>query len=164
MRLLTLICAGLATLALALGYAGQALWAGAGLCIAIGLLWLGGQWRGADWVADPCLAGWVGLAAFGAWQGLAAGVMLLGVGAALAAWDLGHFAERLQRAGRVAQRSELTRAHLRQLAIVEMIGALLGAIALGLRLELTFGWALLLAGLAIYSLSRLIGAGPGVQH
>jgi hypothetical protein len=164
MRLLTLFCAGLATLALALSYAGQALWAGAGLCIAIGLLWLGGQWRGADWVAEPCLAGCAGLAAFGAWQERPAGWMLLGVVAALAAWDLGHFAGRLRRAGHVAQRPELIRAHLRQLTIVVAIGALLGAFALGLRIELTFGWALVVAGLAIYSLSRLIGAGRGADR
>jgi hypothetical protein len=159
MRAIAGTCAGAATLALAIGYSGQALWAGAGLCIAIGLLWLGSQWRGADWASDPCLAGWVALGAFGAWQALPAGLMLLGIVAALAAWDLDHFASRLRRAGHVAQRPELARAHLRQLAVVAAIGLALGTIALGLRVELTFGWALLAAGLAIYSLSRLIGAG-----
>jgi hypothetical protein len=162
MRVLIGACAGTAALALALGYAGQALWAGASLCVAIGLVWLA-QSRGAHWATDACLAGWVGLAAFGAWQGLLAGWMLLGLVAALAAWDLDHFAERLRAAGHVAQRTELTRAHLRRLAIVVGMGLLLGSIALGVRYELTFGWALLVAALAIYSLSRLIGAGRGVD-
>jgi hypothetical protein len=161
MRAIAGACAGTATLALTLGYAGQALWAGSGICVAIGLLWLGGQWRGAVWAADVCLAGWVGLAAFGAWQSLPAGWMLLGVAAALAAWDIEHFAGRLRGAGHVTQRAELTRAHLGRLAIVVAIGLGLGAAALGLRLELTFGWAILVAGLAIYSLSRLLGAGRG---
>ena len=164
MRVIAGTCAGVATLALAISYAGQALWAGAGLSAAIGLLWLAGQWRGANWVADACLAGWVGLAAVGAWQGLAGGWMLLSVVAALAAWDLAHFAERLRGAGHVASRAELTRAHLTRLAIVAGIGFLLGGIALGVRLELTFGWALLVAALAIYSLSRLLGAGRGGDH
>jgi hypothetical protein len=157
MRLLTLLCAGLATLALALGYAGLALW-GVGVAVAIGLLWLAGDWRSWDWAADVCLAGWVSLAAFGTWQALPAGWMLIGVVAALAAWDLGHFAVRLRSAGAIPP-AELTRAHLRQLAIVAAAGLLLGGIALGIRVELTFGWALLTAVLAVIGLSRLMRAG-----
>jgi hypothetical protein len=156
MRLLRLLCAGLATFTLALGYANQALWIGAGIDVAIGLLWLAGDWRGWDWVAGLCLAGWVGLAALGVWQGLPAGWMLIGVVAALAAWDLGHFAARLRTAGTITRPAELTRAHLRQLAIVVAAGLLLGGIALGIRVELTFGWAILTAALAIIGLSSLI--------
>ncbi len=159
MRLLTLLCAGLAALALALGYVSQAFWEGAGLTVAIGLLWLAGDWRIWDWTADACLAAWVGLAAFGSWQGLPAGWMLIGVVAALTAWDLAHFAVRLRGAGALPPPAELTRAHLRQLAIVAAAGLLLGGIALGIRVELTFGWAILAASLAIIGLSRLIGAG-----
>jgi len=36
---------------------------------------------------------------------------------------------------------------------------LIGGIALGIRVELTFGWALLAAGLAVVGLSRLLRAG-----
>ena len=162
MRLLTLLCAGLATLALALGYA-QSL-GGVGVAVAIGLLWLLGDWHAWDWVNDVCLAGWVCLAAFGAWQALPAGWMLLGVVAALAVWDLGHFAVRLRAAGALPPTVELTRAHLRQLAIVAAASLLLGGIALGIRVELTFGWALLIAALAIIGLSRLIGAGGRAEE
>jgi hypothetical protein len=162
MRLLTLLCAGMATLALALGYAGQTLWVG--VDVAIGLLWLAGDWRGWDWTNDLCLTGWVGLAAFGAWQGLPAGWMLIGLVAALAAWDMGHFAVRLRGAGAITRPAELTRAHLHQLALVAGAGLLLGGIALGLRFKLTFGWAILAASLAIIGLSRLIGAGRGADQ
>ena len=158
MRLLRLLCAGLATLALALGYADPALW-GVGSAVIVGLLWLTGDWRGWDWTADTCLAGWVGLAAFGAWQELPAGWMLIGVVAALAAWDLAHFAAHLRGAGAIPPPAELTRAHLRRLAIVVAAGLLLGGIALGIRVELTFGWALLAAALAIIGLSRLLRSG-----
>jgi hypothetical protein len=162
MRSLTLICAGLATLALALGYASLALWAGIGIDIAIGLLWLAGDWRGWDWADGMCLTGWVGLATFGTWIELPAGWMLIGVVAALAVWDLGHFARRLRDAG--TQAAELARAHLRQLAIVAGAGLLLGGIALGTRVDLTFGWVLLTAVLALVGLSRLIRAGGSEQH
>jgi len=159
MRLLTLLCAALTTCALALGYAGQSLWAGVGVAVVIGLLWLAGDWRDADWVAEPCLAGWVALAAFGAWIGLTSGWMLLGVVAALAAWDLAHFAARLRGAGAIPPPNELLHAHLRRLAIVAASGLLLGGIALGIQIELTFGWALLAAALAIIGLSSVIRAG-----
>src|SRR3954467_8933370 len=129
MRPLTLLCAGLATFALALGYAGQALWAGVGVAVAIGLLWLAGDRRGWDWAAEPCLAGWVGLAAFGAWRGAISGWMLIGVVAALAAWDLRHFDMRLRAAGAIPPPEGLTRAHLRRLAVVAASGLLLGGIA-----------------------------------
>ena len=158
MRLLTLLCAGLATLALALGYAGPALW-GVGSAVVVGLLWLAGDWRGWDWTADACLAGWVGLAAFGAWQELPAGWMLIGVVAALAAWDLAHFAAHLRGAGATPPPAELARAHLRRLASVAAAGLLLSGIALGIRVELTFGWALLAALLAIIGISRLLRSG-----
>jgi len=164
MRPLTLLCAGMATFALALGYAGQALWAGVGVAVAIGLLWLAGDRRGWDWAAEPCLAGWVGLAAFGAWRGVNSSWMLPGVVAALAAWDLGHFIARLRGAGAITQAAELTRAHLRRLAVVAAAGLLLGGIALGIRVELTFGWAILAAALAIIGLSRLLRAGSSEGH
>ena len=159
MRLLTLLCAGLATFTLALGYAGQSLWAGVGAAVAIGLLWLAGDWRDWDWVADACLVGWVGLAAFGAWLGLTDGWMLLSVVAALTAWDLRHFAVRLRGAGAITPPAELTRDHLRRLVIVAATGLLLGGLAIGIRVELTFGWAILAAALAIIGLSSLLRAG-----
>jgi len=159
MRTLTLLCAGIATLAVALGYAVQSLWAGVGIVLVVGLLWLAGDWRGWDWAASPCLTGWIGLAAFGVWQALPAGWMLIGVVAALAAWDLGHFAMRLRDAGAVMQPAELTRAHLRRLAFVAALGLLLGGIALGIQVEVTFGWAILAAALAIIGLSNVIRAG-----
>jgi hypothetical protein len=158
MRPLILLCAGLATLALAAGYAVQALWFGAGLVLLIGLVWVVGDRRGWDWVAEPCLAGWLGLAAFGAWWGAISGWMLIGLVAALAAWDLRHFDMRL-RDGGIAPANELTRAHLRRLALVAGAGLLCGAIALGIRFDLTFGWALLAGALAVIGLSRLLRAG-----
>lgn len=164
MRLLTLLCASLATFALALGYADRSFWAGVGIAVVIGMLWLAGDWRGWDWAAEPCLIGWVALATFGAWLGLMAGWMLLGVVTALAAWDLGHFAARLRGAGAITPPAELTRDHLRRLAIVAGAGLMLGGLALSVRVELTFGWALLAAVLAITGLSRLIGAGRGADQ
>ena len=164
MRILAWICAGLATLAPALGYAGQSLWVGAGICAAIGLLWLTGQSRGWDWVADPCLAGWVWHGRLWRWQELPAVWMLAGVVAALAAWDLARFDERLRTAGAIPRRAELTRAHLRHLALAAAAGLLLGGIALGVRFELTFGWVVLIGALAIAGISGLIRSGRNEEE
>jgi hypothetical protein len=150
---------GAAALALTLGYALGSLWAGAGICTAIGLLWLVGQWRGWDWAADLGLVGCVGLAAFGVWSGLFGGWMLLGIVLALVAWDLDHFAQQMRSAGRIVGAGELWRAHLRQLFAVAGLGLLLGGVAMGIRIELGFGWALAAAALTILSLKTLIGSG-----
>jgi hypothetical protein len=90
--------------------------------------------------------------------------MLFGVIAALAAWDLAHFAARLRDAGTRPPPPDLARGHLRQLAAVAAAGLLLGGIALGVRVELTFGWALLAAMLAIVGLSRLIRSGGSEEQ
>ena len=164
MRPLSLLSAGLATCALVAGYAIAALWAGAGIAVMIGLLWLAGDVRVWDWLAEPCLAGWVGLAAFGAWWGVISGWMLLGLVAALMAWDLRHFGMRLQAAGAITAPDELTRIHLRRLALIAGAGLLFGSIALVVRFELTFGWALLAAALAIIGLSRLLRAGGSEEQ
>jgi len=89
--------------------------------------------------------------------------MLIGVVAALAAWDMSHFAVRLRDAGTGTQLAELTRTHLRWVAAVVGTGLLLGGIALGIRVELAFGWAIVAASLAIIGLSRLIRSGGKEQ-
>jgi hypothetical protein len=78
--------------------------------------------------------------------------MLAGVVAALAAWDLDHFAQRLRGAGRVVGEAELVQAHMLRLLPIVLIGLLLGAVGLGLQIELRFGWALLLGALAVLGL------------
>ena len=147
----------LAILALSIGYVSNAIWIGAGINLAIGLLWLAGHWRGWDWTADFGLVCCVGLAAFGIWSELPAVWMLVGTVAALAAWDLDHFAERLRSVGNVVGQAELTRSHLVRLLIVGAAGLLLGGIALGVPLELSFGWSVFAGVLAILSLRGLIG-------
>jgi hypothetical protein len=128
------------------------------MVVVIGLLWLAGDRQDWDWTAELCLAGWVGLAAFGAWWGTISGWMLIALIAALAAWDLRHFDIRLRNSGALPP-AELTRTHLRHLALVAAAGLLFGGIALGIHFELTFGWSLLAGALAVIGVSRLLRAG-----
>ena len=148
---------GLATCALALGYALGGLLTKVPLLVTPGLLWLLGQRRGWGWTASVALVYFVGAAVTGLWLDLAAGWMLLSVMAALSAWDLDHFAQRLRGVGRVERERELEQAHLQRLLIVGGLGFLLAAVALGINVELGFCTASLLALLAILGLSRAIG-------
>jgi hypothetical protein len=151
------IAIGLATLPLALGYAIGGRWIGAGVSVAVGCLWLIGLRRGWSGTDTLGLVGFTGLATVGVLLALAAPILLAGQVAALAAWDLDRFAERMRSAGRVEDAADLTRAHLVRLLAATGTGLVLGSVALGMQLPLSFGWALLLAALIILGLSRAIG-------
>jgi hypothetical protein len=152
---------GLATCALALGYALGGLWAWTPLIVALGFLWLLGQWRGRGWMTSVGLVFFVGVATGGLWLDLAAGWMLFGMVAALSAWDLDYFAQRLRSvewAETLAERRrDLERRHLWRLLLVDGLGLLLAAVALGVEVKLSFGAAFLLGLLAVLGLSQAIG-------
>lgn len=143
---------GLATLLLALGYALAASWPGAAASLAIGGAWLVGLRRAWPAAGALGLLGLAGAAAAGVALGVAGPLALVAVAAALAGWDLERFAARIR--GASGDTAAVERAHLRQLLGILGAGLLLGALALALRLALSFGAALLLAALAIVALGR----------
>jgi len=161
MKNFVFISIGLATLGLALGYSLSSLWVWTPLLVAVGLLWLVGQWRDWDGWASVGLIFFVVAAAWGVWRHAAAGWLLGGAVAALIAWDLDHFCQHLNYGGHVENAAELKRTHLRRLLVVASLGLLLGGVALSIQLELNFGWALFLGLLAILSLSWIIGITRG---
>ena len=148
---------GLSASLLACGFALHDQWVGTAVVLAAGALWLLAQWRALPW-ASPA-----GLVA----QGIAAAVaMLLGVGgvwpvlalvAALVAWDLDQFSQRMRAAGRVDDALGQERRHIRRILIVAGLGGLLGLAALSLQVRLSFGLALLLAVVMMLCLSLVIG-------
>ena len=144
-----------AALALAAGY-GPSRWGGALSIGAMGLLWLLGQRRHAEWLASPMLAIFVGAAVLGMWWGAPGVLMLMGVVAALAAWDLDHFTQRLTsvKVGEDARTCE--RGHIRRLLSVVGLGLLLGAIALVSQVRLGLGLVALLGLLAILGLGGAV--------
>lgn len=156
-RVLT-ISTVLATAALAAGYSLSGGWLEALLVGALGTFWLLGQRRGWGWVTSMALALLVGAASIGPWLGVGPGWMLVGIVAALSAWDLDHFTRRLRNVERVENAQNLERRHLQRLLIVDTLGLLLGAVALSIRAQFGFGTAFLLGLLAILALSRVIRA------
>jgi hypothetical protein len=150
---------GLSAGAIALGYERGGDRRGATLALAVGLLWiLSTRYDWGGMAASLGLVGLVGVAALGLLPGLGAGWMVCGVVAALSAWDLDRFARRLGQAGQVEKVRRLEAVHLRRLAVVDGVALLIATVALGIRVEIGFGMALLLGGLAILGLSQMVGA------
>ena len=149
----TVLAAG----ALALGYGLIGLWTWAVSAVGLGFLWLLGQQRGWGWAASVGLTLFVSAAAVGLWLDAGAGWMLVCVVAALSAWDLDQFTQRLNGVGRVERLRDLEQRHLQRLLIVAVLGLTLSVIALGIRVEFGFGAALLLGLLVVIGLSRAIG-------
>jgi hypothetical protein len=160
---LSRVSAGLSVFLLALGFALSGLWAGTAAVLAVGALWLLGHLRAPGqpgvlrWTSSAAFAMQAIAAAVAVWMDVWAGWPLLGLVAALATWDLDHFARRMQAAGRVDDGPGLERRHIQRLLVVAAIGCLLAAVGLVLRLRLSFGWALLLAALAMLGLSLIVG-------
>lgn len=149
----------LATLTLALGCAASACWGGAVAVVLLGALWLVGWQRGWAWTNSLALVGNVSVAALGIFMGSAPLMLLLGVVATLAAWDLFSFSMRLRRAPQIMGEAALIKAHLQRLGVVIGAGLILGGLALRARFGLSFGWALglaLLAALSLRYLGRMI--------
>ncbi len=148
---------GLAMLGLVLGYGTGSRWGWALAVVILGLLWLAGQRYDRGWMADWGMIGFVAAAGYGVWLRLPAFWMLAGIVAALVAWDLERFSQHLRSMERVDGADELIRSHLQRLLAVAGVGLLLGGVALGIEVDLNFGWAFLLGLLAILGLSQAIG-------
>jgi hypothetical protein len=147
---------GCATCALVIGYAKDGLWIWTLPILGFAVLWLEGKRRGLKWVASVEFPLFVGFAVIGIWQELSFELMLLGMIAALAAWDMDYFQQRLEDVKRVSQREDLERKYLQRLLIIEASGAILAFTAVSLTVTFGFGSALLLGLFAVIGLSRTI--------
>lgn len=156
-RKLWYVSLGCATCALGAGYALGDFWIWTLPILGLAALWLLGQRRGLKWITSLELLLFVGLAAIGLWQKLAPSLMLLGIIAALAAWDIENFHQRVEGVEIVDHRDDLERKYLQRLLIIEGSGALLAVAAVSLTVTFSFGSALLLGLLAVVGLSRTIG-------
>ncbi len=151
------VCIGLSAGVFALASTLGGLWFLALPILVLGVMWLAGQRRGWPWIASLGLALSAVAAAGGLLLGLGVGAMLVGLVAALAAWDLHHFSRTLESVPRVEGARNLERRHLLRLLSALGLGALLSAVALGVDVSLSFGIVLLLGLVAILGLSQAVG-------
>ena len=157
MKNLVFLSIGLTTLGLATGYALNGFWGWVIVIVALGLLWLVGQWRGWGPVTTLAIIAFIGITMIGMWSGTSPGWMLFSLVATLVSWDLTHFTHRLQQAERIEEQARLQRVHLQHLLVVAGLGLLLGGISLNLQFELNLGWGIFLGALVIIGLSQVVG-------
>jgi len=150
------ITIGLAAIVLAMGYVVGGVWKVSPILLATGALWWVGQKRHWNLFASVALVGFVVAAALGLWEGLPAGWMLVGVVAALSAWDLDYFARRLRSIERVEMQPALEQFHLRRLVSVNSLGLLLAGMALVVQYKFSFDVALVLGLVAVLGLSQMV--------
>jgi hypothetical protein len=153
---LSLAGIAVAALVLTLGYATSGWWMLAPGAMVVGGVWALGQHRGWSGASTAGMTAAVAIAAAGFWLGVGAGWLLVGVVAALSAWDLDQFEQHLRRAGQVQGRPEIERRHLLRLALAAALGILLGIIALQVQVRISFLAALLLAALLALGVGELI--------
>ena len=146
----------LASSTLTAGYGLGGYWLPAAGPLALGLLWMAGRRTRWVWIAWPLAGLLVLAAAVGALLGLNPLLLLIGLVAAISAWNLDGFARRMDSVDALEHEGVLKRRHLQRLLLVDGLGLLAGAVALIVRVRLTFGLAVVLGLAALIALSRVI--------
>ncbi|MBI3957548.1 MAG: hypothetical protein HY328_01975 [Chloroflexi bacterium] len=154
-RMLTGLCIGAATLCLAAAFVASSWWSSLAM-LGIGLLWLSVLRHGNGRVADWGLFFFVLAAVWGGLQGLAWGWLLTAVVAGLAGWDLTHYLVHWQAAPERRGERELVRRHLLRLAGMAVGSWLLAGLTLFVTVRFNYLWALVLAGVAVFLLTRAL--------
>jgi len=130
-------------------------WPAAGL-LGLGILWIVGLVLRWDWVSPLGLFAAFGAAALGLFLGHSMLLLIASAIFALLAWDLAEFNIRLRKASPKDDIASLEKHHLFRLAIIVLAGGALSAVALTLRLTLSFEWLVILMFIAVWGLGRLV--------
>ncbi len=120
-------------------------------------LWLIATWRRWRWFAYIGLAFNFLAAAAGLWfLNFAPGWMFAGAICGLMAWDLTYFRQRLRFAASDDERRQVELWHLQRISILALLGFLLASLAMTVKLQFNFEWALLLVLVTALSLWQII--------
>ena len=148
--------AGVAAIALTIGFLFSRVPAFAVLPAVLGLLWIAAaRWRW-EWVPSLMWIGCVGLAVLATFVGAHPIGPLIGALAALAAWDLDGLHRQLRSVTRIYGESRIVEQHIRRLAGIVGLSLALSLVALVARVRLDLGWAIVLGLLAALGLSRAV--------
>ena len=126
------------------------------------IIFFGGVWFFAVWQRWRWFA-YIGLvleflaAALGLWiLNFAPGWMFAGAIGGLLAWDLTDFRYRQRYAASDAERRAVEIQHLFRLTVLALIGFGFASLAMILKLQFNFEWALLLAIVAVFGITQLV--------
>ncbi len=143
---------------LAWGYAQVGLIQLARWILVFGAAWLVATWQRWRWFAHIGLTFNFLAAALGLWfLNFAPGWMFAGAIAGLLAWDLTDFRYRLRFAANDAERRSAEAHHLTRSAVLALVGFGLASLAMAVKLEFNFEWAVVLAVVAVLGLLQLAG-------
>ncbi len=144
------------------------------MALAAGII-IEGKWLLLFAVAANAIFGWLssrrgwesawlfGQLAISAFSGIPFLPMLIATAMGLAYWDLAAHDRLLQSVDQVFELERLMSSHYRSLALALIFGSLLGVIAIGIPLRLSFIAAVLLALLAIAGIAGLAGKARSVS-
>jgi hypothetical protein len=122
-----------------------------------GAIWLFAVWQRWRWFANVGLIFHVAVAALGLWfLNFPPGWMFAGALGALIAWDLTYFRYRQRFVATDEERHAMEGRHLVRLSVLCLLGFLLASLAMAVKLQFNFQWALLLALVAILGLTQLV--------
>jgi hypothetical protein len=152
-----LLSIALGVSSLAWAYYSSGLTAPARWLLILGAVWLVAAWRRWRWFAAPGLFVLVAAAGLGLWIGLPFGWMIAGALGGLFAWDLTDFERRLRQAAPGDDRGGLEARHLARLGLVALAGLGSASVAMAVRLQFSFEWALLLGIVAAAGFLQLAG-------
>lgn len=120
--------------------------------------WLLATWQRWRWFAHIGLAFNFVAAALGLWfLNFPPGWMFAGAIAGLLAWDLTDFRYRLRFAANAAERRVVEARHLMRSAFLAVLGFALASLAMVVKLQFNFEWAVLLTVIAVLGLLQLVG-------
>lgn len=120
-------------------------------------LWLVATWQRWRWFAHIGLAFNFLAAALGLWfLNFPPGWMFAGAIAGLLAWDLTDFRYRLRFAANDAERRAAEARHLMRSALVALLGFGLASLAMAVKLQFNFEWAILLTLVSVLGVLQLV--------
>ncbi len=120
--------------------------------------WIVATWQRWRWFAYVGLAFNFLAAALGLWfLNFPPGWMFAGAIAGLLAWDLTDFRYRLRFAANDSERRAVESRHIMRSTFLALVGFGLASVAMAVKLEFNFEWAVLLALISVLGLLQLVG-------
>ena len=151
------ICLVSSAFCLISGYILSGQWIGAVIVLICNSIWLLARKYAAYWLAHFCLLGSVCLAVVGILTGSPPFLMIIGLGLALAVWDLFFLVVALDSNSSGEQTRQYENKHIQSLAIALGAGLLLVLLARLIHFQTSFIILALLILLVIFGLSRVWG-------
>ncbi len=125
--------------------------------LVFGVVWLFAVWQRWQWFSYIGMFFSFATAALGLWMlNFPPGWMFAGAIGGLLAWDLTYFLQRLRFAASDEERRAFETRHLVRVSFLALIGFSIASVAMILKLQFSFEWALLMAIITALGLTQIV--------